>query len=105
MTTACPKCGHGECWPEDRFCVKCGGRLENARSPEQEMATVTMRVADAAYVQVKLGTVYRKKGNHEAALRACQKALEIDPGCAVARNLLAELTAEAEGRASSPPAA
>jgi Tfp pilus assembly protein PilF len=97
MTSACQNCGHPECWPEDRFCVKCGRRLEAGRSGEPELATVTIPVADAAYVQVKLGGVYRKKGNREAAMRAYQKALEIDPACVAAQTSLAELMAESNG--------
>ncbi len=94
MNVACSNCGHGECWPEDRFCVKCGRRLSGSRSEEQDVASVTMKVADAAYVQVKLGNVYRKKGNLDAAIRAYKKALDIDAACAAAHQALAEVQAE-----------
>lgn len=95
MSAACTNCGFQDCWSEDRFCIKCGRRIVSARPAGEELATVTMKVADAAYVQVKLGAVYRKKGNLEAAIRAFKKALEIDPACAAAQAALDEVAAEA----------
>ena len=101
---ACPKCGHSECFTEDRFCIKCGVKLEAARSPTSE-AGMTIRVADAAFVQVKLGQILSMKGNKDAALRACQKALEIDPNCATAHALMAQLSGADAPSAATPPAA
>lgn len=101
----CPKCGHPDCYPEDRFCIKCGVKLEAARSASSDTG-MTIRVADAAFVQVKLGQILALKGNREGALRACQKALDIDPNCAGAQTLLAELqgSAVAPGGAPAPGA-
>ncbi len=100
---ACPKCGHADCYPEDRFCIKCGVKLEAARSASNDTG-MTIRVADAAFVQVKLGQILALKGNKDGALRACQKALEIDPNCAAAQTLLADLQA-ADASVATPPAA
>ncbi len=100
---ACPKCSHPDCYPEDRFCIKCGVKLEAARSASNDTG-MTIRVADAAFVQVKLGQILALKGNKDGALRACQKALEIDANCAAAHALLAELTGAA-APAAIPPAA
>ena len=100
---ACPKCGHPDCYPEDRFCIKCGVKLEAARSASSDTG-MTIRVADAAFVQVKLGQILALKGNKEGALRAASKALDIDPNCAAAQTLLAELTGSA-APAAIPPAA
>jgi Tfp pilus assembly protein PilF len=95
MTTTCSNCHHDDCRPEDRFCVKCGRRLSQSRSEENDVTAITMPIADAAYVQVKLGTVYRKRGNADAAIRAFKKALEIDRTCVKAQQALAELQTDA----------
>ena len=100
---ACPKCGHPDCYPEDRFCIKCGVKLEAARSASSDTG-MTIRVADAAFVQVKLGQILALKGNTEGALRAARKALDIDPNCAGALSLLADLSGSA-APVASPPAA
>lgn len=101
---ACPKCGHADCFPEDRFCIKCGVKLEAARSASSDSG-MTIRVADAAFVQVKLGQILAMKGNKDGALRACQKALDIDPNCAAAHTMLAELNGAEAPAAATPPAA
>ena len=101
---ACPKCGHPDCFPEDRFCIKCGVKLEAARQPTNDSG-MTIRVADAAFVQVKLGQILAMKGNKDGAARACHKALEIDPNCAAAHALLADLNGANSPAAAVPPAA
>lgn len=72
----CSFCGESA-RPEDRFCGKCGAELLEHRVADARRETVPLM--NAAEVHRKLASVYHRQGNHQRALAALTKSLELEP--------------------------
>jgi len=93
----CKKC-NSQCYPEDRYCGKCGAKI----SPEfkssytdgfdTQEVEATQASINAAYIQFKLASVYYKKGKLDEAIAAWQKVLKFDPTNEDAKMMLEQAT-------------
>ena len=89
---SCERCSFDGCWDEDRYCIKCGSKLDSAAMDQPTQPA--HELLDAGRVLCKLGEICYRKGEHAQAALYWKKALEIEPGNESARNMLEEVEAE-----------
>jgi len=88
----CEKCSYEECNPDDRYCIKCGNRLEAPLGTGQTQATQEM--FEATHVLMKLGDICYRKGDHTQAAGYWRKVLEHEPEHESAQAMLQKVEAE-----------
>jgi len=105
----CPACGL-QAQPNDRFCRRCGEALGTGSVPDPielaeslvargqlEEAIVTVQNAlgehEAADLHVALSTLYLRRGDVDRAKNELERAIEVDPRCAIAHAYLGAVLA------------
>ena len=83
----CTRCQNEDVLETDKFCIRCGGRIIEMNDKVDPMLG-TQRVLHAAEVHYRLGNVYFRKGNLDAAISSWTQALQIDPGLEAASEML-----------------
>ena len=83
----CNRCHNRDVLETDKFCIRCGTRML-AMDDEADPILGTRRVMHAAEVHYRLGNVYFRKGDLDAAISSWNQALRIDPGLDVAKEML-----------------
>ena len=84
---SCSRCNNNDVLETDKFCVRCGARLI-AMSALDDPLLGTRRVMHAAEVHYRLGNVYFRKGDLDAAISSWHQALRIDPDLQAAREMI-----------------
>jgi tetratricopeptide (TPR) repeat protein len=83
----CSRCQNQDVLETDKFCIRCGTRVL-AMDDESDPMLGTQRVMHAAEVHYRLGNVYFRKGDLDAAISSWNQALRIDPGLEVAKAMI-----------------
>lgn len=71
----CPEC-QAPTTLEDKFCGRCGTRLQPGQS---DPASLTQHALNVTDVKFRLAGVYYKKGNFKAVIDMCRQVLDVDP--------------------------
>ena len=87
----CDKCSFDQCRPEDRYCIKCGNRLEAAVGTGQTQATQEM--FEATHVLMKLADICYRKADYAQAAGYWRKVIELEPENESAHALLEKVEA------------
>ncbi len=72
---SCPEC-KTPVTLEDRFCGRCGVRLQTSPSGS---FSLTQHALNATDVKFRLAGIYYKKGNTKAVIDMCRQVLEVEP--------------------------